>query len=165
MMIMTYTIFSIILIGEIFVMSWEKWAIILIIAGVLTAWYIHFSQIGNGRLRLWICSILMMATFFFYGIHDTSTYDLAVVMSVVMLLYTMTGIPSLITLCQITYYITMIFELFNLSHNGTKFDPLLISRTILHFAVLTMTGWISRTIIQKWNDVLNRSRGEVDKLT
>ena len=165
MMILTYTIFSVILIGEIFVMSWEKWAIILIVAGVLTAWYIHFSQIGNGRLRLWICSILMMATFFFYGIHDTSTYDLAVVMSVVMLLYTMTGIPSLITLCQITYYITMVFELYNLSHNGTSFDPLLISRTILHFAVLTMTGWISRTIIQKWNEVLNRSRGEVDQLT
>lgn len=165
MMILTYTIFSVILIGEIFVMSWEKWAIVLIVAGVLTAWYIHFSQIGNGRLRLWICSILMMATFFFYGIHDTSTYDLAVVMVVVMLLYTMTGISSLITLCQITYYITMIFELYNLAQGGTKFDPLLISRTILHFAVLTMTGWISRTIIQRWNDVLNRSRGEVDQLT
>ena len=161
MMILTYTIFSIILIGEIFVMSWEKWAIVLIAAGVLTAWYIHFSQIGNDHLRLWICSILMMVTFFYYGTHDTSTYDLAVVICVVMLLYTMTAIPSLVTLCQVSYYVTLVYEIYNLVNNGTEFDQLLISRTLLHVAVVTMTGWISRTIIEKWNEVLGRSKEEI----
>ena len=99
MMILTYTIFSVILIIETFVMEWEKWAALLILAGVAISWYIHFSQIGDDILRLWICSIQMMATFFFYGTHETSTFDLAVVICVVMFLYTMTGIHSLVTLC------------------------------------------------------------------
>ncbi len=164
MMILTYTIFSLILVGETFVMGWEKWATILILTGVVLAWYIHFSQIGTDTLRLWICSILMMATFFFYGTHPTSTYDLAVVIGVVMILYTMTGIHSLVTLCQVSYYITMTYELINLYRIGTVFDPLLISRTILHFAIVTMTGWISRTIIDKWNEVLGAAGEEISHL-
>lgn len=165
MMILTYTIFSVILIVETFVMNWEKWAVILIIAGVVTAWYIHFSQIGDDVLRLWICSILMMATFFFYGTHGTSTFDLAVVICVVMFLYTMTGIHSLVTLCQVSYYLTMAYELYNLYVAGENFDPLFVSRTMLHIAVVTMTGWIARTIIDKWQEVLAQSRGEVVALS
>ena len=164
-MILTYTIFSVILIIETFVMDWEKWAALLILAGVAISWYIHFSQIGDDILRLWICSILMMATFFFYGTHETSTFDLAVVICVVMFLYTMTGIHSLVTLCQVTYYLTLAYELYNLYTGGTVFDPLLVSRTLLHIAVVTMTGWIARTIIDKWQGVLDQSREEVTALS
>ena len=165
MMILSYTIFSLILIGEIFVMNWEKWAIFLIAGGVIVSWYMHIKQIGQDSLRPWIISILMMATFFFYGSHTTSTYDLAIVISVVMLLYTMTGIPSLVTLCQVSYYLTMTYALFCLYVEGEQFDPLLISRTMLHFAMVTMVGWISRTIISRWNDVLENSEEKIKKLT
>ena len=79
LMILTYTIFSVVLICETLVMDWEKWAIVLIIGGVVAAWYIHFSQMGSEDLRLWVCSLLMMATFFFYGTHATSTFDLSIV--------------------------------------------------------------------------------------
>ena len=161
MMILTYTIFSVILIAETFLMNWERWAVVLIAGGVAAAWYIHFSQIGDSRIRLWVCSLLMMATFFFYGTHATSTFDLAVVICVVMILYTMTGIHSLVTLCQISYYITMTYEIILLARIGTTFDSLFISRTLLHFAVVTMTGWIGRTIIDKWNEVLGHASEEI----
>ena len=164
MMILTYTIFSVILIVETVIMDWEKWAIVLIIAGVSLAWYIHFSQIGDDRLRLWLCSILMMVTFFFYGSHETSMFDLAVVICVVMILYTMTGIQSLVTLCQFSYYITMTYELVQVTGSGSQIDSLFVTRTILHFAVVTMTGWIARTIIDKWNGVLGRADEEITAL-
>ena len=164
MMLLTYTIFSIILVAEIFVMDWEKWMTFLILGGVLLSWYIYFSNIGSGRMRLWVCSLLMMATFFYYGTHDTSTFDLAVVICVVMFLYTMTGIHSLVTLCQLTYYITMAYEIINLAVGGMKFDSLTLTRTLLHVAVVTMTAWISRTIINKWQEVLGHSKEEITKL-
>ncbi len=164
MMLLTYTIFSIILVAEIFVMDWEKWMTFLILGGVLLSWYIYFSNIGSGRMRLWVCSLLMMATFFYYGTHDTSTFDLAVVICVVMFLYTMTGIHSLVTLCQFTYYITMAYEIINLATGGMKFDSLTLTRTLLHVAVVTMTAWISRTIINKWQEVLGHSKEEITKL-
>ena len=164
MMLLTYTIFSVILVAEIFVMDWEKWMTFLILGGVLLSWYIYFSNIGSGRMRLWVCSLLMMATFFYYGTHDTSTFDLAVVICVVMFLYTMTGIHSLVTLCQFTYYITMAYEIINLAAGGMKFESLTLTRTLLHVAVVTMTAWISRTIINKWQEVLGRSKEEITKL-
>lgn len=164
MMLLTYTIFSVILVAEIFVMDWEKWMTFLILGGVLLSWYIYFSNIGSGRMRLWVCSILMMATFFYYGTHDTSTFDLAVVICVVMFLYTMTGIHSLVTLCQFTYYITMAYEIINLAAGGMKFDSLTLTRTLLHVAVVTMAAWISRTIINKWQEVLGQSKEEITKL-
>lgn len=164
MMLLTYTIFSVILVAEIFVMDWEKWMTFLILGGVLLSWYIYFSNIGSGRMRLWVCSLLMMATFFYYGTHDTSTFDLAVVICVVMFLYTMTGIHSLVTLCQFTYYITMAYEIINLAVGGVKFDSLMVTRILLHVAVVTMTAWISRTIINKWQEVLGRSKEEITKL-
>ena len=165
MMVVSYTIFSIILIGETFVMNWEKWAILLILLGVGSSWFMHINKIGSDDLRLWVVSILMMATFFFYGSHTTSTYDLAIVMSAVIFLYTMTGIHSLITLCQFTYYITMTYEIVQLLLDGEKFDALLVTRSILHYAMITMICWISRIIIDKWKAVLGHSTEEINMLT
>ncbi len=165
MMVISYTIFSIILIGETFVMDWEKWAVVLIAGGVAVSWYMHLSRVGSDDLRLWLVSLFMMATFFFYGSHTTSTFDLAIVMSAVIFLYTMTGIHSLITLCQVTYYITMVYELIQLAASGEEFDPLMITRTILHFAMITMICWIARVIIDKWREVLGHSKDEINMLT
>ncbi len=165
MMVVSYTIFSVILIGETFVMDWEKWAVILIAGGVAVSWYMHLVRIGSDDLRLWLVSLFMMATFFFYGSHATSTFDLAIVMSAVIFLYTMTGIHKLITLCQVTYYITMVYELIQLAIAGETFDPLMITRSILHFAMITMICWIARVIIDKWREVLGHSRDEINLLT
>lgn len=165
MMVISYTIFSAILIGETFVMGWEKWAVVLIAGGVAVSWYMHLSRVGSDDLRLWLVSLFMMATFFFYGSHATSTFDLAIVMSAVIFLYTMTGIHSLITLCQVTYYITMVYELIQLAAAGEEFDPLMITRSLLHFAMITMICWIARVIIDKWREVLGHSKDEINMLT
>ncbi len=165
MMVISYTIFSIILIGEVFVMDWEKWAVILITGGVAVSWYMHIMRRGSDGMRLWIVAFLMMATFFFYGSHITSTYDLAIVMSAVVLLYTMTAMRQLITLCQITYYITMAYALIQLLRSDEVFDPLLVTRTFLHFAMVTMICWLARTIIDKWKEVLGHSEEEINQLT
>ena len=164
LMILTYTIFSVVLICETLVMDWEKWAIVLIIGGVVAAWYIHFSQMGSEDLRLWVCSLLMMATFFFYGTHATSTFDLSIVICVVMILYTMTGISSLVTLCQVTYYVTMFYELVGLAESGQKFDRLFVTRLLLHVVIVTAVAWIGRAIISKWNEVLVHADEEIGNL-
>lgn len=165
MMVISYTLFSVILIAESIIMHWEVWALFLIVAGVIISWYMHINRIGSDRLRLWAVSALMMATFFFYGSHETSTFDLAIVISAVIFLYTMTGIHSLITFCQVTYYITMTFGIAEMIRTGTEFDALLITRTMLHYAMVTMVCWISRIIIDKWRAVLGHSREEIDMLT
>lgn len=163
--LVSYTIFSCILIGEALLLGWEMWALILIGAAVVLSWALHIRQTLSDNSRLWIYSVLVMVTFFFYGIHQTSTFDIAAVMSAVILLYTMTANKSLVTLCQITYVITMGYDVIVMIREGTEFDVLTVSRIILHFAMIIMAGKIARTVIEKWLSVLGSTHNEIEQLT
>ena len=159
--LLSYTFFSVILIGESLLLGWEIWALILIAIALLLSWFIHIRQKLPDDMRLWIYSILMMGTFFFYGSHITSTYDLCPTMCIVILIYTMTGYKHLVVLCQVTYYMTMCYALIALYRSGFEFNSLEVTRSLLHLSLIFVAGWISRTIIDKWEEMIGRSRDEV----
>ena len=164
MVLISYTIFSVILISESLLMGWEMWALPLIFVSNITAWVIHLRQAFTERVRVWVYAIFMMVTFFFYGIHLTSTYDIAVVIVAVMLLYSATDERGLITLCLITYYMAYIYDLVTMYHNGTKWTDLLVSRSMLHFFIVGMCWWICRNIIKKWHATLHHTDEEIAEL-
>ncbi len=165
MLLVTFTSFVVILIAESFLMGWEKWALLLIVVAVILCWMMHFRQEATSVIRIRIYAFLMMCTAFFYGIHLTSTFDLAVVMSALIVLFTMTGMKSLVTLCQVTYYITMIYDITMMTIGGEKVDALFLSRTALHLAMIFFIGWFAKTIIDKWSQVLTKTKDEVTQLT
>lgn len=164
MILKSYSIFAVILITESLLLGWEKWAIILTAAGILGSWGLHLSQTLSEYHRLWVYSILMMATFFFYGIHLTSTFDMALVMSVVIVLYIMTGIKSFVSLCQFTFYITFIYDVIAMIGEGVEFDVLTFTRSLLHVGMITMLGWLGRAIISRCGDMVAESRTEINEL-
>ena len=166
--LLCYTLFCAILVAEALLLSWETWAIFLILAGVVIAWVMHIRQILPVVNRVWLYAIMMMATAFFYGTHVTSTYDLGLVMTAVVLVFMSTGITGLVTLCQGTYYLAIIYDLFLLYRSGASFDSLLITRTLLHVFVVTLFCGISRRSIRKWIVILGRAeeeKQEQDELT
>ncbi|MCR5685638.1 MAG: hypothetical protein K6G81_09515, partial [Lachnospiraceae bacterium] len=161
----TYSIFSVILTMEAFLMSWERWPLVIICGGVIFCWFLHVQQKIPENYRLVIYSVMIMFTFFYYGSHQTSVFDTATVMGVVMVLYTMTGIPSLITFLQIVYYFTFAYGIVSMILDGQAFDSLVISRAVLHLAAITTVSIVARKVISKWHIVLNSSRDEIEKLT
>ncbi|MCR4763457.1 MAG: response regulator [Lachnospiraceae bacterium] len=165
MILMSYTLFSAVLVGEALLLDWEKWAIPIIVTGVITAWIMHATQSVPEYYRIWFYSIFMMLTFFFYGIHVTSMFDIAAVMAVVIMLYSMTGIPALIVLCVGTYCLTMGYDVAVYCSAGEPVDSLMVTRTLLHFMLITMAGWAAGKIINKWGLILRRSEEEIRELT
>ena len=163
--LISYTIFATILVGESLLLGWEKWALVLIVAGICAAWILHIRHNTPSNVRLWLYAVLMMGCFFFYGIHETSTFDLALVMAAIIMLHTMTGRKAFITLCQFTYYATMAYELIMMFINGVEFDALIITRSLLHLAMVFFIGRFAKTIIDKWMQVLSKSKDEVEQLT
>ena len=163
-LLISYTLFSAALIIESFLMGWEKWMLLLVVAGVVISWILHLRHDTPAGVRIWIYAILMMGTYFFYGTHPTSTFDLAVVMSALIMLFTMTGIKALISLCQFTFYGTMIYAIAAMVIAHEPFDALIISRSILHFFMVFFIGRFAKIIIDKWQEVLNRSKDEVIQL-
>jgi len=163
--LVSYTIFATILIVESLLLSWEIWPLLIIALGIIAAWVLHISHNTPPQVRLWLYAILMMGCFFFYGIHNTSTFDLALVMAAIIMIHTLTGRKNLITLCQFTYYITMAYEIVNMVITGETFDVLVISRCILHVVMIFFIGRFAKVIIDKWLQVLGKSKEEVEQLT
>ncbi|MBR6238255.1 MAG: hypothetical protein IKQ83_04325, partial [Lachnospiraceae bacterium] len=75
-----YTVFSILLIGEALLLGWESWALIMIAISIVACWGIHIQQRMSENMRIWIYTLCILASAFFYGTHVTSTYDLGLLM-------------------------------------------------------------------------------------
>ncbi len=164
MILLSYTVLCGCLIAETILMSWELWAIPLLVAAVLVSWVIHVIQFLSARARIWGYTLLMMASFFFYGIHVTSAYDMGYLMILVIMIYTTAGEIALIYVCQITYYVTLGYDLIVMTITGTEWDGLLISRTILHIMLMLLAGWLARTIIKRWSEIFGKSGERIAEL-
>ena len=159
-----YTIFVGMFFIITFLLEWEKWPLILVAVAVFSCWFIFIRSIFTEAQRVWVICIIMMCNFFIYGTHLTSTYDLVIVMSVIALLLAMTGRVGTVTACQITYYITMTYDLICLASEGNKLTVLLACRITMHYLVMTLVATLARSMIKRWNQVLDTSKHEIENL-
>ena len=164
-LIIGYTIFALMHVIITFLLGWDKWVLALIAMAVSSCWYLHIKSSLPEKQKLWIIALIMMCNYFLYGIHNTSTFDLAIVMAAIMMLFIMTGVKPFLTLCQITFYITFTYDLIWSGLNGTEFNILLICRITMHYSVITMLAYFLKTIINNWNEVINSSKKEIEELT
>lgn len=164
MVLLSYSLFSIILIGETIIMKWELWAIPLIIISNIMSWIMHIRNSVPTKARTWIYAVLMMGTFFFYGIHPTSTYDIAGVMCAILILYTRADDEGLLTLALITYYITFGYDVLIMLQDLSIWDALLVTRTMLHIFLVGMVWWVARSVVRKWYTTLHQTEKEINEL-
>ncbi len=164
-LVIGYTIFALMHVIITFLLGWDKWVLMLIAFAVGSCWYIHIRSNLHSEQKLWIIALIMMCNYLLYGIHNTSTFDLSIVMAAVMMLFIMTGEKSLLTLCQFTYYIVMTYDLVIYFLNGGKFDILTLCRITMHYCVITMLAYFLKTIINNWREVISSSKKEIDLLT
>ena len=73
--LISYTIFATILVVESLLLDWEKWALILIIGGIIAAWVLHIRHTAPSNVRIWLYAVLMMGCYFFYGVHTASSFQ------------------------------------------------------------------------------------------
>lgn len=149
LILLCYTIFSCVLIGESLLLGWEMWVVVLLPIGVIAGWTMHIRNRMPMALRLDIYSFLMMLVFFFYGIHETSMFDLAPVMITLMVLYSSTEKYSTIKICMFTYYLTMGYDFFLVPHGFSEETPLFITRLLLHFMLVYMAGRLLKTVVER----------------
>lgn len=149
MILLCYTIFTIVLTGETFVMGWEKGVIMLLLMGLVMSWTIHITGKFTESIRLWLYFILTMLTCFFYGIHETSIYDLAPLMIMVIIMYSGTEVYSIINLCVATYYFTMGYDFIFVLGGSVKPDALMVTRTLLHLLLVYVAGHLVKSVIHR----------------
>ncbi len=149
LILLCYTILSCVLIGESLLLGWEMWVVVLLPVGVIAGWTLHIRDRLPMAVRLDIYTVLMMLVFFFYGIHETSMFDLAPVMITVMVLYSATERYSTIKICMFTYYLTMAYDFFLVMDGLAEAAPLFITRLLLHLMLVYMAGRLLKFMVQR----------------
>lgn len=159
LILLCYTVFSILLMGESILLGWEMGAVTLLLLGVAASWFIHITERFSAQNRLGIYLTLTMLAFFFYGIHKTSVYDLAPVMIGIILLYTTTEIYSLVQVCVVTFFLTIGYDYLFVLGRTFGLTRLSVTRTFLHMALVLGAGRVAKHIILKHS----RERKETDE--
>lgn len=148
-LLIVYTLFTIILMGESIILGWEIGAVVLLMLGAVACWWIYMTDIIPYSIRIWLYQILSMLAFFFYGIHETSMYDLAPVMILAIILYSATEQYRMIQICVITYILTMCYDFIFVIKGDVELSALMVTRTLLHFALVCISGYLMKTLLKK----------------
>lgn len=138
------TVFIIVLAGESILLGWELGAVIPLLMGLAASWVLHATEKVPEQVRLWLYLTLAMLAFFFYGIHETSFYDMAPVMIFLILVYSSAEIHAIVDICMITYFFTAGYDLVLVFHWGVPLTALSITRTALHFMLVYMAGHMTK---------------------
>ena len=141
------TIFTSVLVVESLILGWELSTAVLLLVCDIFCWAIHITKKLPPDIGLYINVLLTMVTFFFYGSHETSIYDIAPVVIILMIMYSMIENKTIINLCMATYYITMAYDFIFVIKDYSEFDSLQISRTLLHLGLVYMAWYVVKVQI------------------
>lgn len=147
LILLVYTILTIGLIGESLLLGWETGAIVLLILGLIASWVIHITEKIPASGCLWLYFVLTMLTFFFYGIHETSIFDMAPLMIVIIILYSSTGKYSIINYCVATYFLIMCYDFVFVLKTSVDFSALAVTRVVLHLVLVFVAGHLAKLMM------------------
>lgn len=146
-----YTIFSIALIAESILMEWATWPIPMIGCAIFMVWFMHVTESMTPEYRMRIYAVIMFVEFFFYGTHATSFFDLAMVMSLAIVMFALAGEMILITLGLFMYFLSLAYQFVTNGPDMFLADKLTFSRTLLHCACVLASAVMSMYLIQRRN--------------
>lgn len=165
MIVATYTIISVVLFFESLLLGWDKGAATLFLLGSVACWVLHITRRISREQRLWLCVILTMLAFFFYGAHETSLYDLAPVMIGAMILFSAAEIYQVIRLCLAVYYVTVCYSLIFVIGRNMEYNALTVSRLLLHSLLVFLAAWLIKVNMCRREAAKQEMESEVSRLT
>ena len=149
LILVVYSIFTVVLMGESVLMHWETGAVVLLLIGLIVSWSIHITQRVPSNIRFWFYFIMSMLSCFFYGIHETSMYDLAPLMILIIMLFGVAENYYAIRLIVATYFFIMVYDFLFVVSGDMQISVLTVTRSILHFVLVFVSGQLVKTILER----------------
>ncbi|MCR4764212.1 MAG: response regulator [Lachnospiraceae bacterium] len=120
-------------------MKWEFWVPPLILIGIVILWCMNLLGRPDYHIRKNCYLLYAMLMVFFHGVHETSFFDVGIVIALVMVGYSLFDHIYMMNLFLAEYGIILFIQLMLARETGhTVFDALNISRIILHMAIVAL---------------------------
>ncbi len=142
------TILIVALVGESLLLGWDSGAVILLLLGLAVNWAVYITGKVPESTRMWLYFVLAMLGVFFYGIHETSIFDVAPLMIVIIILFSSTGNYKFINLCVFIYFFILGYDFVFVLGGNVKLDALSVTRTIIYLVFVFMAGQLMKKIMQ-----------------
>lgn len=147
--LIVYTVLTLALVVESYLMGWEPGAVVLLLVGLAACWFLHITEKVLASVRLWLYFVMTMLTFFFYGIHETSIFDLAPLMVIIIVLYSITEKYNIIRLCVLTYILTICYDFVFVLGGSVEITTLSVTRLLFHILIVCMSAQIVKILLQR----------------
>lgn len=154
----SYTLFVAMLMGEALVLDWQVMPVVELGIGVMAGWFIHITGTVPDMAKKWMCVLLMMIGFFYYGKHNTSFYDLAPVMVGIILVYSVAEFYSVIWVCVATYFVTVAYDMVFVMNPSKESNRISITRLLLHAMCVCLSAYMSKLMSVRHH----KEMGEMD---
>ena len=133
---------------ESIMLNWEFWVPPIIIIGTTFIWVMALSGKPSFTIRKPYYLVYAILAMFYHGVHETSFFDVALVVALVMVAYSFFDQFYMINLMLIEYGLILVIQFYlALKVNGTQFDSLNISRIALHVSFVLLIYFCCRRMI------------------
>ena len=124
---------------ESIIMGWEFWVPPIIIMGTVSLWIMALSEKPAYDFRKVFYFIYALFAMFFHGVHESSFFDVALVVILVMIGFSFFDHVYMMNLVLFEYFIIMAIQ-FSLVYisGGMEFDTLNVSRMFLHVTIVVL---------------------------
>ncbi len=127
--------------------GWEFWVPPLLIAGTAALWVMYFAQRGSVNTRENLYLLYGMLAAFFHGVHESSAFDIAIVMALMLALFSAMDHLYMLNLILAEYVLLMGIQ-FTLSlHGSMALSTLGVSSIALQAVVILCVYLVGRRAI------------------
>ncbi|MCR5801392.1 MAG: response regulator [Lachnospiraceae bacterium] len=129
---------------ESLMLNWEFWVPPIIVVGAISLWGMNLLEKPDYEIRKGLYLLYAMFAIFFHGVHSTSFFDVALIVSLVIIVFSLFDSPYMMNIVFIEYIIVMAIQ-FNLMHKetGAYLNALDTSRVILHITIVIFMYFVA----------------------
>ncbi|MBO4374223.1 MAG: response regulator [Lachnospiraceae bacterium] len=148
------TIASVGLVVENYLMGWEFWVPVVVLAGMILIWMISLTDRIDQDLRILFHFGFAALLVFYHGIHRTSLFDSALIVVLVMATYSVLRKVYMMHFMLAEFFAILFIQLINLPEGEpVVYDRLTVSRLLLQIVVVLFVYNVSvRSINDRIDD-------------
>ena len=148
-MALTVTVFDIMLTALIFVESWEMWMLPLIYIALIAVWVLHIVKIFPDKILEYMFVLVMLLQFFFFGIHESTLFDMPIVMSILFFILSMLDKKFILHISASVYVLVLLYHIVFLHTIGPSMTRYELLRLIFDIVGVAAEMFIARHLIYR----------------
>ena len=151
MILVCNTLFTAALLIGAFFFQLEMWTAVILTVGLVISWILHITERIPESVRLWFYIITALLAFSYYGVYELELFDLAILIIMLILIYTVTERHIFIRLCAVTYYPTMLYKIWITYDDPFSIPTNAAVRIVFHFILVFAGERLAEFVLQRRN--------------